>query len=112
MCPALVFVGAEQLSRGHPDFRPFWPGFVVPSDSEHGLRPGAAQHCAVALVAMHRGKQLVSAARSGLGPADPEDVNAPGGGVTEMLSLVQTQVRKVLLTVEVQPPSAEDRGFQ
>ena len=123
LCPALVFVPAEQLSRGHPDFRPLWPGeeqalqaaagahdsaghegypgFVVPSDSELGLRPGAAQQCTDALVAMHRAQQLVSAARSGLGPANPGGVNAPGRGVTEMVSPVRTLLREALLTAEV-----------
>ena len=61
---------------------------------------------------MSRGQHQVGAARSGLGPANPGEVNAPGWGVTEMVSLVRTLVRKALLTVEVQPPPAKDRGFQ
>ena len=81
--PALVFVPAERLPHRHPDFRTLRPGeerarnaaagahgaarpedspgFIVPSDTELGLRPGAAQQCAAAVVAMLRGQQLVSA---------------------------------------------------
>ena len=61
------------------------PGFIVPSDTELILRPGAAKQCVAAVVAMLRGKQLVSAARSGLGPANPGEANESGGGVVEMV---------------------------
>ena len=48
VCPALAFVPARLLSRGHPDFRPLWPGEeqalqAAARASELGLRPGAAQ---------------------------------------------------------------------
>ena len=132
--PALVFVPAIRLPRRHPDFRTLRPGeerareapvrahdaarpedtsgFVVPSDAELGLRPGAAQLCTAAAVAMLRGQKLLSAARSGQGPANPGEANAPGGGIVEAVSTVRALGRQALRTVEVLAPLVEDRGFQ
>ena len=60
---------------------------------------------------MARGHHVVAAARSGLGPANPDEVNAPGGGVTGIVSLVRVQVREMLLALEVTSREIEVRGF-
>ena len=131
---ALVFVPAWQLPVFHPDLRPHRageekavlaaagargaagperpPGLVVLSDSELGLQPVSAQRCIDALIAVSHGYQLVGAARSGLGPANPDEVNAPGGGVTENFGLVRAQDHEALLKLEVESSQVEDRGFQ
>ena len=132
--PALFFVPAEQLPSRHADFRALEAGeaqareaaaaardaarpdgasgFVVPSDAALGLRPGSAQVCITAVVAMLRVQQLVGATKSGQGPANPGKANAPGGGIVEMICAVRELVRQALRPVEVLAPSVEDRGFQ
>ena len=132
--PALVFVPAEQLPRRHPDFRALrageerareapagardaarpevTSGFAVPSDAELGLRPGTAQVCIVAVIAMLRGQQMVRLARSGQGPAKSGEANAPGGGIVEMADAVRALVYQALRAIEVLAPLVEDRRFQ
>ena len=127
---ALVFVATWELAAGHLHFRPHRAGeepaalaaakardaagpgpspeFPVPSDSDLGLRPGVARKCVSAFIAMARGHHIVAAARSGLLPASPDEVNAPGGGVAEIFSPVRAQVREALLCAR----EVEDRGFQ
>ena len=113
--PALVFAPPWRLVASHPKFRPHRAGeeqaklaaaeardavgpglsteFRVPSDSELGLLPGVAGQCARAIIAVARVHQFVAAARSELGPANPNGANAPGGGVTEIAGLVRAQIR-------------------
>ena len=131
---ALVFVATWQLAADHPNFRSNWAGeeqaelaaaeahdaagpgpsleFLVPSDSELGLQPGVAEQCAGAFIAVSRGHHVVAAARSELGPANPDEVCARGGGVTEIVSPVRAQIHEAPLALEVNLRQVEDRGFQ
>ena len=49
---------------------------------------------------------------SDLGPANPNAINAPGGGVTEVVDLVRVKVRDVLRALEVDSREVGDRGYQ
>ena len=83
----------------------------MPSDSSLELQPRVARQCVRAFIDVARAHHVVVAAQSELGPANPEEVNAPGGGVTEIVSLVRAQVREALLALEVNSRKAEDRFF-
>ena len=72
----------------------------MPSDSGLGLQAGIAVKCARSIVAVARAHHVVAAARSDLGPANPNAINAPGGGVTEVADL------------EVDSRELEDQGYQ
>ena len=131
---ALVFAAAERLPSHNTDFHALGAGeaqareaaagtrdearpdgacgFAVPSDAALGLRPGSARVCVTAVIAIARGQQLVGAARGGQGPANPDEANAPGGGIVEMIGTARELVRQALRVVEVLAPSDEDRGFQ
>ena len=52
----------------------------------------------------------MAAARGELGSANPNELKAPGGGVTEIVSLVRALVREAFL--EEISRQVEDRGFQ
>ena len=84
----------------------------MPSDSDLGLQAGVAARCTRAIVAVARAHRVVAAARSCLGPANPNAIIAPGGGVTEVVDLVGAQVREVLRALEVDSREVQDRGYQ
>ena len=54
----------------------------------------------------------MAAAWSELGPANSDEVNAPGGGVTGIVSLVRAQVHQAILALEVHSRQVEDWGLQ
>ena len=84
----------------------------MPSDSGLDLQAGVARRCARAIVGVARAHHVVAAARGELGPTSPNEVNAPGGGVTAIASLVRGQVREVLHALEVDSREVVDQGYQ